>query len=49
MLINLDPRKNLLFKESNKEKIPLRWLLISMIELLIDNHYLDVMFSKERW
>ena len=47
VLINLDPGKNLLFKESKDEKIPLRQVLVSVTKLLIFECYLKVMFSKE--
>ena len=49
MSINLDPGKSSLFNELNKEKISLRQLLASIIELLIFNCCLNVMFSKKRW
>jgi len=45
--INQDPGEILLFKESKDEKILLRQVLALVIELLIFEHCLEVMFSKE--
>ena len=47
--INLKPEINSLLRELIKrEKIPLRQLLASTIELLIFSFYLEVIFFKER-
>jgi len=48
LLINLKPGENSLLKESKKEKIPLRQLLASTIELLIFSCCLKVTFLEER-
>jgi len=47
--INLKLEENLLFREWNKGKMPLRKLLVSTMELLILSCYLKVIFFKERW
>jgi len=46
--INLKLEENLLLRGSKDEKIPLRQLLVSTIELLIFCYCLEVMFFKER-
>ena len=49
MLINLDPGESSLFKEWKDGNILLRWLLVSVTELLIFKHWLEVMFSNKSW
>ena len=46
---NREPRENSLLRELKNEKIPLRQLFTSTIELLILSLYFSVIFSKDRW
>jgi len=46
---NWKSEENLLLRESNVGKIPLRQLLASTTELLIFSHCLKVIFSSNRW
>jgi len=48
MLINLYSGEDSLFMELKEEKIPLRWLFTSIIELLIFNLCLEITLSNER-
>jgi len=48
ILIILELGKSSLFRELNNEKIPLRQLLTSTMELLILSCCIDIMFFKER-